>query len=176
MSERTSKEAVLAKVKAALGFVPKMFAGIVEQNPAVADMYLAGSTALAGGVLAPKEKQVVMLAASAFNECHYCTAVHRTGAKSMGVSQDDLDAIDDGREPSDERLRNLTRATWKVLSERGWLDDAAIGKLGISRPELYEVIALIGLKTVSNYINHIQATEVDAPLQAQARRVARKLA
>jgi len=32
---------------------------------------------------------------------------------------------------------------------------------GVSRFQLYEVVALVGLKTISNYINHIAHTTID---------------
>jgi len=48
--------------------------------------------------------------------------------------------------------------------------------LGVSRPELYELIAIIALKTISNYINHIQRTEVDTAFKAQAKREIRRVA
>src|SRR5215470_11154148 len=94
---KTTKEEALATVKAAFGFVPNLMAGIADTNPAVATAYLAASAALEGGVLSPAEKQMVMLAVASFNDCHYCTAAHRTVGRTMGVSQEDLEAIDDRR-------------------------------------------------------------------------------
>jgi len=32
---------------------------------------------------------------------------------------------------------------------------------GVSRFQLYEVVAFVGLKTISNYINHIAHTTID---------------
>jgi alkylhydroperoxidase family enzyme len=117
-----------------------------------------------------------MLAVSSFNDCHYCTAAHRTAGKALGLSQADLDAIDNRILPSDPRSRVLADATWTILSEHGWVNDATLARLGVSRTEAFEIIAIIGLKTISNYVNHIQGTEVDAPLRAQAKRPVRKVA
>jgi AhpD family alkylhydroperoxidase len=173
---KTTKEEALAKVEAAFGFVPNLMAGIADTNPAVATAYLCAAAALEGGVLSPAEKHIVMLAVSSFNECHYCTAAHRTAGKAMGVSQADLDAIDDRVLPSDPRNRALAEATWTILSDRGWVNDARLALLGVSRTEAFEIIAIIGLKTISNYVNHTQGTEIDAPFRAQAKRAARKAA
>lgn len=175
MSNKTAKEEVLERARRAFGFVPNLIAGMADRNPAVADAYLAATAALEGGSLSTKEQQVVMLAVSAYNDCHYCSAAHRTVAKGLGVSQSDLEAIDARNRPSDERLRRLVQATWTVLSERGWLAPEELEKLEISQEELYEVIALIGLKTMTNYINHIQATEIDAPFKQQAKRATPRL-
>lgn len=40
----------------------------------------------------------------------------------------------------------------------------------------HELIAIIALKTISNYINHIQRTEVDTAFKAQAKREIRRVA
>jgi len=170
---KTTREEALDQAKAAYGFVPNLMTTIADGNPAVVSAYLAASAALGGSVLSAPEKQAVMLAVSAFNECHYCTAAHRTAGKSMGVSQADLDAIDGQQPPSDERLAALSTATWTVLRERGWV---RVDDLPVSREELYEIIAIIGLKTITNFINHIAGTEVDAPFKAQATRQVRKVA
>lgn len=151
-------------------------AGIADQNPAVAMAYLGAAAGLEGGLLSPTETQVVMLAVSSFNECHYCSAAHRTAAKAMGVPQSELELVDDKRLPADTRLRALVEATWTLMTERGWLGDERVASLGVSKPELYELIAIVGLKTITNFINHIQHTEVDAPFRAQAKRAIRKVA
>jgi AhpD family alkylhydroperoxidase len=173
---KTTKEEALAKVKAVFGFVPNLMAGIADTNPAVATAYLGASAALEGGVLSPAEKQIVMLAVASFNDCHYCTAAHRTAGKAMGVSQAELEAIDDRKLPTDPRSRALVETTWTILSERGWVSDPTLARVGVSRAEAFEVIALIALKTITNYVNHIQGTEIDAPFRAQAKRIARKVA
>jgi AhpD family alkylhydroperoxidase len=176
MSNTITKHEVLGQVKAAFGFVPNLMAGIVDQNPAVAAAYLGASAALEHGVLDATEKQVVMLAVSAFNDCHYCTAAHRTAAKGLGVAQAELEAIDDKHLPTNPRMRSLVEATWALMAERGWLGEQKRASLGVTQPELYELIAIIGLKTISNYVNHAQQTEVDAPFRAQAKRAIQRVA
>jgi alkylhydroperoxidase family enzyme len=50
------------------------------------------------------------------------------------------------------------------LSKKGWLPQENLEALedrGIDQQQLYEIIAIIGLQTISNYINHIAGTEVD---------------
>ena len=76
-----------------------------------------------------------------------------------------MSAIFSGDEPAEERVRNVVNATRLVLDRRGWLDASDLGGLdeqGISRAQLYEIIGYVGAKTISNYINHIAHTEVDA--------------
>ena len=157
----------LALAQKAFGFVPNLMTEMATQNPAVAAAYLAASQALSQGVLTPIEHQVVMLAASAHNQCHYCSAAHRTAAIMMGAGEQDVAAIDALELPGEGRFATLALATWAVQKRGGWVK---AHELDLTQSELYEVIALVGLKTITNFINHIAATPIDPPFQAQAKR------
>jgi alkylhydroperoxidase family enzyme len=59
-------------------------------------------------------------------------------------------------------------ATWEILDVRGWLKAPDVERLrseGIDRAQVYEIVALIGLKTISNWVNHIAHTEIDEPFR-----------
>lgn len=114
--------------------------------------------------LSVAERQVVQLAVAVYNECPYCRAAHTTGCRRAGVPSAEIEAIEKGSLPEDARLRSLVSATWQVLDTKGWLgapDLAALEAEGMGRGEVYEVVALIGLKTISNYINHMAHTPID---------------
>jgi uncharacterized peroxidase-related enzyme len=168
--EKVSKEQVLEQVKAAYGFVPNLFHGMASQNPAVTSAYLTASAALDNGVLTPAEREVVRLAVSAYNDCHYCTAAHRTVASGLGVNKAELEAVDALRPPSNPRLATLVHATWALMRTRAHLTSSARESLRVSGPELYELVGIIALKTISNYINRLQGTQIDEPLLPQATR------
>ena len=62
------------------------------------------------------------------------------------------------------RLKALTMVTWRVIEKRGWLDDSDVNKfekIGIEQNQIYEIIAFIAVKTISNYIHHIALTQVE---------------
>jgi uncharacterized peroxidase-related enzyme len=162
-------EQVHEKAKQALGFVPNLITEMTDENPAVADAYLTSQGLLEeGGVLSPAEQQAVILAVSSYNDCHYCTKAHAVAGQQAGLDADTVDAINAGGLPTDERLRALVRATRRILGKRGWLsdgDEAEFEDLGLGRPELYEIVTLAGIKTISNYVNHIADTEVDEPFR-----------
>ena len=163
----TTQEQARELVTSAFGFVPNLMSAMIEGNPDVAAAYLAASDVMSKSVLTAQEQQIVMLAASAYNDCHYCTAAHRTAGKAMGVTQEDLDAINTLRLPQDPRLKALVEATWALQEQGGWVSESS---LSVTREELFALVALVGLKTITNFINHIVGTEVDAPFQAQATR------
>jgi len=70
----------------------------------------------------------------------------------------------------DAKLEALRHTTLKLLFSRGWLSQADQNHFfaaGYSKAQLLEVIAWIGLKTLTNYINHIGNTPVDKQFSAQ---------
>lgn len=149
----------------ALGFLPNLFEELSEHNPAVAELYLSTVDAIEDGTLSALEREAILLTVSRYNDCHYCTKLHRKMAVSEGLDRDTVETINSGGLPSNERLRVLVQATRLLLDKRGWLDEEdlkSLHKRGVDRAELYEINALIGLKTFSNYVNHVAQTEVDA--------------
>jgi alkylhydroperoxidase family enzyme len=77
-----------------------------------------------------------------------------------------IDTILDGGLPQADRSRQLVRLTRRIAGKRGWLNDDDLSEFmdaGLGRDVVYEVVALIGVKTISNYVNHIAHTEVDPP-------------
>ena len=158
------QEAIREQVKEAFGFIPNLIETMVEENPSVAEIYLTGSDILGNATFNEKEHQAVIIAASTYNDCNYCTTVHSALAKQAEIEDDDIKAIANQEEPSDERLAALTRATWTIQDKKGWLDEddlTELNALGVDKSEIYEIVALIGLKTISNYVNHINKTEID---------------
>jgi AhpD family alkylhydroperoxidase len=158
-----STEEILSSVKAKFGFVPNILAEMTK-SPSAAKVYLKGQEIMAGATLTPKEQQVVSLVISKANKCDYCSSAHRTASKAKGVSPEDLEAIESGGTPTDERLSNVVLATRRIAEKRGWLDHDDVNELegmGINREQLYEIVAIIGLKTMTNYINHISHVPID---------------
>lgn len=157
-------QAVLEKVNATYGFTPNLFVEMATHSPAVAEVYFTSNQLFGGASLSPQETQAVILAVSAHNKCHYCTAAHRMVGKMTGLPESEIDAILAGEVPQDARLQSLVSATRQVLDRQGWLGEdnlRALDAKGVTRGQLYEIVTLIGIKTISNYINHIANTEVD---------------
>jgi len=167
MATTTADQAteVQNQAKEAFGFVPNLIKEMTEHNPAVGASYLAANGPIEeNGVLTPEEQQAVILAISAHNDCHYCTKAHAAAGKAAGLSEDVIETINDGGLPDDERLKTLVKATRRVINTRGWLTEehqAELADKGVGRAELYEIVTLVGIKTISNYVNHIGQTEID---------------
>jgi len=66
---------MLEKVQKSLGFIPNLMA-IFANNATVLEGYLALSAVFEKGSFTPREKQIILLAASVENNCNYCAAAH----------------------------------------------------------------------------------------------------
>ena len=154
---------VLVRVEKAFGFVPNVLKEM-SRVPALVDIYLDNTAALATGSFTPLEQQVIQEAVSVYNECSYCTTVGGALCKQLGLADDEIHAIATHKLPQDARLANIVTAVWRVMDKRGWLDDADLAELkakGIEREQIYEIIGFVALKLVANMINHINKTELD---------------
>jgi alkylhydroperoxidase family enzyme len=81
------------------------------------------------------------------------------------------DALRAGKPLPDQRLEALRRFTTAVVAARGWIDEAEVAafqEAGYDPQQLLGVVLGVGMKTLSNYTNHIAGTELDAPFQHRA--------
>jgi len=160
----TNANEILGQVKKKYGFVPNLFRELAK-SPAVAEFYLFGGDVLSKTSFTERERQVAYLTISAVNECGYCLAAHGTVGEMSGLTRNQIEAISSGAQLDDQRLDSISNAVRLIAKKKGWLepqDLSALDAQGIDRGKLYELVAFVGLKTVSNYINHIADTPVDA--------------
>src|SRR5271166_331691 len=126
-----SKEGLAAANKA-FGFVPNLQSFMAE-SPALLNSYGAVWDIYSRQAsLDPVERQVVLLTANYENRCHYCMAGHTALA----------------------RIAKMDKAT----SRRGFVSDADVEAFlaaGYTRANVFDVIAGVALKVMSNYTNHI---------------------
>ncbi|MFQ5451294.1 MAG: carboxymuconolactone decarboxylase family protein [Nitrospinaceae bacterium] len=162
-----NQDTVFKEAEALFGFLPNVIKEMAK-SPVPAKLYLKAQEFLAEGVLTPREQQAVQLAVAVRNECSYCTAAHRTGGKMVGIEDKDLRIIQEEKVPEDKDLVPCVDAARLVMDKKGWLTPSDLHDLeakGIDRAKLYEIVVLIALKTITNYINHIAQTEIDGPLR-----------
>ncbi len=169
-SANAEQAAVLAKAKAAVGFIPNMYAGMVN-SPGLLETYLDGYGRFRqSGRFTPPEQETIFLVLSRENGCDYCVSAHSMiAAKKSGLPGDVLAAIREGSEIPDPKLAALARFTAHMHHSRGLptkAEVAAFKAAGFGDEHIYEIILAQSVKTLSNYANHIQHTEVDAVFAA----------
>lgn len=156
-------------VQKAYGFLPNL-AAVMSTAPALLEGYMALSAAFARSSLSASEQQVVLLAASAENECDYCMAAHSTVGAKAGVPAQAIAALRNGSAIEDARLEALRSFTTRVVATRGRpgeQDLAAFSAAGFTAAQVLEVLTGVGVKTLTNYTNHITNTPLDRAFAPQ---------
>ena len=161
---------LLSNAEKAFGFVPNLL-GILAESPAALKAYLTVGQIFDESSFSPTERQIVILAASRFNECHYCVAAHSVVASLQKVPAEVIEAIRNDQPIADGKLEALRAFTTIAVEKRGWASEADIAAFlsaGYSKAQLLEVVLGISFKTLSNYVNHIVDTPLDDAFAAQA--------
>lgn len=155
---------ILEASQKALGFVPNMY-GAMAEAPALLKAYTTLSRILEESSLSATERQVVLLSVSYVNGCEYCVAAHSVIAGMQKVSPSVIQAIREGREIPDGKLEALRRFAEAVVVSRGYPNAGDVERFlgaGYGRAQILEVVLGVGMKTLSNYTNHIAKTPLDA--------------
>ncbi len=165
-----SKE-TLRNIQKGFGFIPNLM-GTFANSPAVLNGYMAMDAAWEKSTLSPKERQFILLATSVQNHCNYCKAAHSTALKHMmKVDADLVNAVREGKDLADSKLNALVKFTKEVVNERGYVSEntkSEVLKNGYNEVQMLEVIIGVALKTVSNYIDHLNPVEIDAGFKGEA--------
>ena len=147
------------------GFVPNLIATMAH-SPSALRAYLNADLGFKHGTLTPGEQQIVLLAASKENGCRYCTTSHSALARFFtNVPGDAIAAIENDRPLSDPKLNALVDLTRQLVSQRGNAPRTTIDAFvaaGYSKDQLLEVFVGVGLKTISNYFDHVSEVEIDS--------------
>ena len=159
-------KAPLAAAEKAYGFSPNLL-GTMANHPALLNNYWDGSATLgANSTLSGEEQQVVFLSVSYENNCHYCMAAHTTIGQMQKIDQGVLDALRSGTALENPKLEALSQYAKATTIKRGRVskeDIDAFLAAGYTQENLLEVITIVSLKVMSNYINYVAQTPVDAP-------------
>jgi uncharacterized peroxidase-related enzyme len=166
LSSATPEQAsILSKAQKQVGFIPNMYSNMVNL-PAILDSYLHGYNLFRQqSDFSPAEQEVVFLAISKANDCHYCMAAHSTlAANFSGVTEEVLIAIRNGEVINDSKLSILYAMAVEVNDSRGRPADNIVKAFlheGYTETHLLSIILAVSVKVLSNYSNHLFDTEVD---------------
>jgi len=158
---------LLQEARSTLGFVPNMY-GVMAASPSLLKGYKGLSELFAQTALTAVEQQIVLLTVSYENDCGYCMAAHSALAGKAGMSEPELGALRNGQPLSDPKHEALRRFTAQVVQSRGHPDADHVNdflKAGYTRANLLDVVLGVGMKTLSNYTNHLAETPLDAAFQ-----------
>ena len=169
----TAPEASKPHLDAAMknyGFIPNLTA-VFANSPVMIEAYGVLASHFEKTDLTPVERQIVLMTNNRLNGCTYCMAAHSTIAQMQKVPADVITALREGTDIADPKLQALHAFTTKMNEARGHLSQADIDAFlvaGYSEANILDVILGTGVKTMSNYTNHISNTPLDAPFQGNA--------
>jgi uncharacterized peroxidase-related enzyme len=160
---------LLQQIDKQLGFVPNLFATFAE-SAAVLEGILALDASISKGTLTKVEQQIVKVAVSTENACTYCVAAHSTIAGMLKARPDVVTAVRNGAPVPDPKLDALVAFTRTVIRNKGFSPEAAVSALlaaGYTKAQAIEVVGLVGLKTLENYVHALTKAPLDAAFEAQ---------
>jgi len=164
-SDATGKvKEIYDSVKSRIGMIPNIFKGMAS-SPVALQAYVALDQLISEGKLSGVEQEIVRLVVSQFNGCQYCLAAHSLLGKLKGLSDEQIMDIRRGK-ADDAKYAALVQFTRRVLESKGLVTDeeiAAFRAAGYSDEHMGEVVTIIAQKTLSNFFNHINDTQVDFP-------------
>lgn len=154
----------LATLHRNLGMVPNLYATLAH-SPALLNGFLAFAEALGKGRLTASQRELLALAIGQANACQYCLSAHTLLASKAGFSAQEIRAARLGQAsaPLDHALLQLATA---LVNQRGVISDeqlASARAAGVDDELLLEVLGQVVVNTLTNYGNHLAATEIDFP-------------
>ncbi|MCB1606406.1 MAG: peroxidase-related enzyme [Xanthomonadales bacterium] len=154
----------LDDVKRKLGTVPNLIATLAH-SPTALHGYLGFADAATRGRLSAGQREIVALAVAQANSCAYCLAAHTFIGKNAGLDDGQVQAARraEGGSAADAALARFAAA---VVEQRGLIGDDQISALtsaGFDQSVVIEVVALVALNTLTNYVNHAADTDIDFP-------------
>lgn len=166
-SQGEAKE-ILTQVNSKYGFVPNLFAYMAEA-PYTIEAYSMLNEILAKTDLSTAQQQVGLLAVSAYHDCEFCKVAHQAFGKMNKAIPQTLLAIVEGKEIEDDSDRALVKMITEILDNRGWVNPEQLEQFydaGFSKRNVYDLILIVTIKTLSNYSNHLTKPEANKQLKA----------
>lgn len=156
-------QAIFDQLQSKLGFVPNLYASMAHSENALGS-YLqlqAGKTSFSN-----KEKELINLVVSEFNNCDYCRAAHTAIAKMNGFNDEqilDLRAVQIDWNPKYAALARLTLAITASKGQNVEHELSSFYAAGYNRGNLVDLVLAIADKVVMNYLHNITKIPVDFP-------------
>lgn len=159
----------LKELVARLGFLPNVY-GAIAESPMVLRALLGLKTTVETGLLSPAERYIVSLTTSYLNNSGYCMAACSVMGEKDGVAKEVIEALRNDKPLKDVKLEQLHLFTKSVLKRMGRPEQSDIDamiKAGYPHAHILEVVSIVSLGMMGNYINHIVKAPLDKQFESQ---------
>lgn len=159
----------LEAVDKQLGVIPNLMK-LIGNSPAALEGYLSLNGALGKGSIGTKTSERIALAVAELNGCSYCLSAHSyLGSNLAKLDDAEIEANRRGAS-SDHKAAAALRFAGQVIAQRGHVSDtdfADVKSAGYSEAEIIEIVLLVALNTLTNYVNNVARTDIDFPVVNQ---------
>jgi AhpD family alkylhydroperoxidase len=148
-----------------LGRIPNLYATIGYSSSALKAM-LEFEEALNHSVFTAKEKEAIYLVVSQVNGCEYCLAAHSLLAAKRGYKNEEILNLRRGL-ATDAKLQTALQLAKAIAENKGAVEDNlknAFFEAGYNEAALMELIALVTIRTFTNYVYVLTKIPIDYPL------------
>ena len=156
---------LLAAVNQQLGVVPNLMK-VVGNSPAALEGYLSLNGALSKGAIGAQTRERIALAVAELNGCAYCLSAHSyLGSTLAKLDAEEREANRHGHS-QDPKADAALRFATRIVGSHGHVSDAelaAVTAAGYSAAEIIEIVLLVALNTLTNYVNNVAQTDIDFP-------------
>ncbi len=145
------------------GMIPNLHA-VMAEAPALLEAYQRLNEIFERSSLDLVERNIVWLTVNYKNGCTYCMGAHTAIAQFAGLADTDIEALRNGTPLAEQKHEALRSFTAHMVEARGWAEDTELKVLfsaGYTQQTALDVVLAIGIKTLSNYTNHIAHTPLD---------------
>ena len=163
-------KAALEGLEKNFGRVPNL-AATMASSPTLLNGFVSVFSHFHGGSFSAAERQLLLLTNAVANRSEWAVAFHSTLALKEGVAPGDVQAIRQGRAPTDQKLAALVELDRALLEQRGAVSEQQIAKLlqaGYASEQVLEVLAGLAVSVMANYAGNITRPPLEAPFAAQA--------
>lgn len=168
MKNEITQQQVYDLAMESFGVVPGIIKEAAERSVPVAYLYTLGNSIMEKASFSFTEMNAIELKISSLNHCESCMKGHSYLLKKEGMSEEDIQAILSGSKTGSDRL-NLLLQSAEYIYHAGsdeypeyvveYLEDH------LTRQELADMIGLISLKVISNYLNNYLVSSRKMKLQ-----------
>lgn len=157
------------------GFIPNVFLALAHR-PDEFRAFFAYHDAIMEreSGLSAAEKEMIVVATSAANDCHYCVIAHgailRIRAKDPLIA--DQIAVNYRKADITDRQRGILEVAMKLATEPGHIDDAdfdRLGRLGCSRDDIWDIVAITSFFALSNRLANAASIRPNAEFYSLGR-------
>lgn len=157
---------LLGAVNKQLGVIPNLMK-VVGHSSAALEGYLSLNGALSKGAIGAKTSERIALAVAELNGCGYCLSSHSYLASNLAkLDAVELEANRRG-DSNDPKAAAALRFAIQIIGTRGHVSDENLGAVkaaGYGEAKIIEIVLLVALNTLTNYVNNVAQTDFDFPV------------